>query len=248
MDPLDVVAFAPHPDDAELFCGGTLALLAREGVRVGVVDLSRGEAASRGTPEGRAEEAAAAAETLGLTHRENLGLPDGGIASTDGAVHQVVACLRRLRPEWVLAPPLRARHPDHEAAGALVRKAVMLAGVGGFRVDDGLERHRVAHFAQYVMRHEIEPTFVVDISSVQEVKARAIACHASQFGPEGPPTLGAAPGALAALEARDRYYGARIGTAAGEPLIMERSLGTADPLGLLRSQPSGPAFFFGSRP
>lgn len=242
--PLDVLAVAPHPDDAELFCGGTLALLARRGARVGVLDLSRGEAASRGTPEIRAREAEAAAEVLGLAHRCNLELPDGALVVTEVAVRRLVAVLRTHRPEWVMGPPRLARHPDHEVAGELVRRAVMLAGVGGFRAGPGLERHLVSYSSQYIMRHQLPPSFLVDITSVYEVKARAIACHQSQFQDTGPTTLGAAPGALAALDARDRFHGAQIGVGAAEPHRIERALGTDDPLGFMRAHAGAPAFFF----
>src|SRR5690625_6762936 len=79
---LDVLAFAAHPDDTELSCAGTLAKLVKQGLRVGVVDLTRGEMGTRGTPELRIKEAEAAAKILGLTVRENLGLPDTRLTNT----------------------------------------------------------------------------------------------------------------------------------------------------------------------
>ncbi|HJL43490.1 MAG TPA: bacillithiol biosynthesis deacetylase BshB1 [Myxococcales bacterium LLY-WYZ-16_1] len=243
-EPVDVLAVAPHPDDAELFCGGTLALLARRGARVGLLDLTRGEAASRGTPEIRAREAAQAAEVLGLCFRRNLGLPDGALAVTESAVRRVVEVIRRCRPDWVLGPPRVARHPDHEVAGELVRRAVVLAAVGGLRVDEDLPRHSVPHYGTYVMRHLQTPSFVVDISSVARVKTQALACHASQFDSEGPTTVAGHPAALEALRARDAFYGATVGVQAAEPVVVERTLATSDPLGLLRSQPRAPAFWF----
>ena len=81
--PLDLLAIAPHPDDAELLCGGALAKSAALGRQVGILDLTRGETGTRGTPEIRAAEAQAAARVLRIAVRENAGLPDAGLHNTD---------------------------------------------------------------------------------------------------------------------------------------------------------------------
>jgi N-acetylglucosamine malate deacetylase 1 len=118
--PMDVLAFGPHPDDVEIFCGGTLIHLAELGHAVAVVDLTRGELSTHGTVEQRAEESQAASKILGLTHRENLGLPDGFLSpwskdessAESSPLGRVVEAIRRLRPEIVLAPWIEERHPD----------------------------------------------------------------------------------------------------------------------------------------
>jgi len=247
---LDVLAIGPHPDDVELFAGGTVAHLVRLGYRVGLLDLTRGEQATRGTPEVRAAEAAAAGQVLGVT-RDQLGLPDGGLR--EGDRHQVsslVAYLRQHRPEIVLCPWVAERHPDHEDAAALVQRAVFVAGVGGF-ITHGLGRHLVREVLYYPMRVLDRPSFVIDTSHVADLKRQAILCHASQVGPAtdrdpARPTLVGDPRSLAALEARDRFYGAQIGAAFAEPFIVRSTLHLSDPLAHLRSRP-GPAFFFEPR-
>ena len=105
FEPLDLLAFGPHPDDAELLCGGTLALMADRGYRVGVVDLTAGEMGTRGDVATRRAEAQAAAEILGLVHREGLDLPDAGIADTDDQRARVAHVLRKLKPRTVIIPP-----------------------------------------------------------------------------------------------------------------------------------------------
>lgn len=254
--PLGALAFAPHPDDAELFCGGTLITLADRGHRVGVVDLTAGELASRGDPATRAQEATAAAQIMGLAHRECLGLPDGGVDAQSGAgappavdsqLGIVVQAIRRLRPELVLLPWVEARHPDHQATGLLVRRALFFAGLKRF--ETGLAPHRPTRAMYYPMRHRVAPSVVVDITAALDRKIAAIRCHASQVGPTAPgapATLVGSPLALQAIEARDRYHGALIGVAAGEPLRTEGPIGLADPLAHIRAEPfDSPHFFEG---
>ncbi|MCK6547321.1 bacillithiol biosynthesis deacetylase BshB1 [Myxococcota bacterium] len=242
---IDVLAFGAHPDDVELFAGGTVARLVELGYSVGVVDLTRGERASHGTVEERAREADAAAEVLGLTLRENVGLPDGLVdpASPEQLV-RVVEVLRRRRPEIVLIPWIEERHPDHEAAGWLLKKAVFFAGVTKF--DGGGERFVPRQIFQYSMRHRMTPSFILDTSSVWEKKLRAIYCHASQVTrrPGDAPTLVSSPRAIQAIEARDRYHGSMIGAAYGEPLRMPNVPGLVDPIKHVRDNPFTEAHAF----
>jgi bacillithiol biosynthesis deacetylase BshB1 len=246
---VDALAVGPHPDDVELFCGGTVARLVELGYSVGVVDLTRGERATRGTAEQRAREAAAAAAVLGLAFRDNLELPDTGITAAEPQVEAVVRALRHRRPELVLAPWVEDRHPDHAAAAALVARAVFLAGVGGYAPEAG-PRCAPRQLLYYALRHHMVPTFVVDTSAVAERKARAIACYASQLASPGRaddaagPPLIASPGARAAIDARDRYYGSLIGAAHGEPLRSPNTPGLVDPIRQFRdnSFPEAHAF------
>jgi bacillithiol biosynthesis deacetylase BshB1 len=240
MSTVDLLVVGPHPDDVELFCGGTVLRAVDEGLRVGVVDLTRGERATRGTPEGRAREAEAAADILGLAFRWNLELPDLGLRDDDDeSMLRLVDAIRACQPRAVLAPPTRARHPDHAAGGRLTERAVVAAGVGGLR--SGHPRHRVPWLGHYVMRHRLSPSFIVDTSGTAERKRQAIEAHASQVATDGPPTLVGSVGSLPAIEARDRYYGGCIGTETGEPLVLPAAPG-GSPSDWLRLRP--PGFFF----
>lgn len=247
---VDVLAFGPHPDDVELFCGGTLIRLAELGHTTGACDLSRGEKASHGTPEERAREADAASVELGLGFRDNLGLPDTEIAAVPEQIARVVAELRLRRPEIVLAPWIEDRHPDHAAASALIARAVMFAGVRNYAPEAG-PRFVPRQLLYYAMRHRMTPSFIVDTSAAAARKARAIACYGSQLsrrsgaGPgDADPTLISAPGAIAAIESRDRYYGSMIGTSHGEPLRSAAALGLVDPVRHFRDNPFTEAHAF----
>jgi len=238
---LDVLAFGAHPDDVELFCGGVLVTLADLGYRTGIVDLTRGELATQGTPEGRALEAAEAAKVLGLALRENLGLPDGFLDASPDSPHLPVAveALRRHRPELVLLPWIQERHPDHVAAGELLTRALFFAGLRKFVSGSAPAPFSPRQALYYEMRHRMPPSFVVDTSKAWERKARAIACHASQVkrGEQDPPTLIGSPLAIEAIEARDRYRGSLIGVRHGEALRTMQTPGLVDPLAHFRSNP-----------
>lgn len=239
---MDVLAIGPHPDDVELFIGGTTRHLVQLGYDVAILDLTRGEAATRGTPELRANEAAAAAKVLGVT-RHQLGLPDGGVHADDpDHVAALVAFIRTHRPEVVFAPWTEERHPDHEAAGKLALRAQFLASAGGYRPDLGA-RHVMRELVHYPMRVLATPSFVVDVAHVVAIKRQAIACHASQVAAivGAPATLVAS--SIGTLETRDAFYGAQIGSLAGEPFIARSTLAIADPLAHFRARPGAPHFF-----
>jgi bacillithiol biosynthesis deacetylase BshB1 len=247
---VDVLAFGPHPDDVELFCGGTLIRLAELGHTTAVCDLTRGEKASHGTPDERAREAEAAAAELGLAFRDNLELPDTELAVLPAQIARVVAELRRRRPEIVLAPWSEDRHPDHAAASALIARAVMFAGVRNYAPEAG-PRFTPRQLLYYALRHRMTPSFIVDTSAAAARKAAAIACYASQLqrrsgaGPgDADPTLISAPGATAAIEARDRYYGSMIGASHGEPWRSAAVLGLVDPVRHFRDNPFTEAHAF----
>jgi N-acetylglucosamine malate deacetylase 1 len=224
--------FGAHPDDVELTSGGLAALLASHGHAVTIVDLTRGEAASRGTVEGRAEEAAAAARALGVA-RENLGLPDLGIdRSSASQLVQVVACLRRHRPFLVVAPHRVDEHPDHVEASHLVERACHVSGMARFPAPG--ERHRPSQLLFALYRTIERPHLVVDVTPVWEARVRAVAAHRSQLAAsEGPETYLTRPDFLPEVEARARVFGAAIGVRYGEGYRVEHPLAIADARALL---------------
>jgi len=178
---LDVLAVAAHRDDVELTCGGTIARLVKLGRRVGILDLTQGEMGTRGSAALRADEAARAAQVLGVSVRENLGLPDAGIVNTPEARERLARVLRRLRPAVVIAPAPRGRHPDHRVAAVLVRDAAFVAGLARVAPDlPAFRPRKVIHAVAYREDH-VKPTFVVDVSDEFETKMAAIRCYTSQF-------------------------------------------------------------------
>jgi bacillithiol biosynthesis deacetylase BshB1 len=245
---IDALAFGAHPDDVELFCGGVVITLADLGYRTGIVDLTRGELASQGTPGERASEAGAAAKVLGLALRENLGLPDGFIDPAPDSPHLPIAveAIRRHRPELLLIPWVEERHPDHVAAARLLTRAVFFAGLRKFEAPGGGAPFSPRQVLHYEMRHRMTPSFIVDTSKAWERKARAIACHQSQVTRRDPAaaTLISSPLALEAIEARDRYRGSEIGVSHGEALHSPQTLGIVDPLDHARANPFPQAHAF----
>lgn len=227
---VDLLAIAAHRDDVELTCGGTLLVAAARGRTTAILDLSQGEAGTRGSADLRGEEAARAAEILGVSVRENLGLPDAGIVNTPETRILVARVIRRLEPRVVIAPSLKGRHPDHIAAGQLVRDACFVAGLARVAPDVPKHRpHKVIHAVTY--RQDFErPTFVVNISDVFDRKLDAIRCYRSQFDqtaqagevyPNGEPLYDVVRHYAA-------YYGTLIRTRYGEPFFTTETMRVDD--------------------
>ena len=232
---LDLLAIVAHPDDAELACGGTLAGAVRRRYRVGVLDLTRGEMGTRGTPEQRAREARAAARALGLHHRENLGLPDSALEPDRATLHEVAARLRALRPRVVILPYWKGRHPDHVAASTIGYKACYLAGLA--KLDLRLPPHRptkILYSLLFDIGKQAVPSFIVDITRDFKRRARAIACYRSQF--DAPKMQRGIHIPLTVLEERleaiCRYYGSLVGVRYGEPFLTRELMPVDDVLQL----------------
>jgi bacillithiol biosynthesis deacetylase BshB1 len=214
---LDILAFAPHPDDAEIGCGGSLILAAKQGLRVAVADLTKAEFSTRGNLEQRQEEVKTASKRLGLAQRFNLGLPDTKLGTDPNQRDPLIQLIRETRPQIVLAPYGQDRHPDHAATGKLVQEAFFFAGVA--KVGSG-EPYRPQRLYSYMLHHPFKPSFVIDVTAVWQQKMAAIEAFASQFKPatesEDKATVLNQPNFLRFIEARAIYFGAMIGAAYGE--------------------------------
>ncbi|WP_419949373.1 bacillithiol biosynthesis deacetylase BshB1 [Candidatus Palauibacter sp.] len=232
--PLDLLAMAAHPDDAELTCGGTLARAAEQGYRTGILDLTRGEMASRGSPELRAEEAARAAAALGVPVRANAGLPDARLENSREARMAVVEHLRRLSPATVILPWPRGRHPDHRVASELARDACFLAGLR--RYDGGpAQRPRKILYAMAFREDPVKPTFVVPLTEEQfRRKIDAALCYESQF--EGATAAGeifpTGQPLVERIETASRHYGSLIRAPHGEPFHTDETMRVEDVMAL----------------
>ncbi|MFP4623691.1 MAG: bacillithiol biosynthesis deacetylase BshB1 [Gemmatimonadota bacterium] len=220
VQPLDLLAIAAHPDDAELLCGGTLIQAAESGHRTGVLDLTGGEAGTAGSVALRAREAERAAEILGLAARRTAGLPDGALENTPAARVTVAAILRELKPDTVILMWPEARHPDHRAASRLGHDASFVAGLRKAPIPGEPFRPRKVLYAMTYREHAGKPTFVVDISAQMERKLEAIFAFDSQF--EGKKGMGEVyPGGgrdlREQLKVHAAYYGGLIRAEYGEP-------------------------------
>ncbi len=184
MPTADLLALFAHPDDAELLAGGTLIGAVDRGHRVAIVDLTRGELGSKGSPELRAEEAAQAAAVMGVAHRESLGLPDGQLAHSDAMRRAVVEAIRRHRPRTVVTHYPVGRHPDHRLTAELVRDACFLSGLVNYPADGDKHRPDKLCFSLSYREDRVAPTFVVDTTNQIDRKIAALRCFASQWSPE----------------------------------------------------------------
>ncbi len=245
---LDVLALAAHPDDVELCAGGTMCLLARQGYRTGIVDFTRGDLGTRGTPEQRMEEAAAASRILGLAARENLGMPDGHITGAPDQRLAVIRALRKYRPHILLINPPECRHPDHAAASELAASAAFYSGLRKIVTQDEDENpqepwrpHHVVHYMQSV---PFTPTFIVDVSDVWDQRMAAMRAYRTQFHDPGaeqdanlPATFIANPEFTRWIEAQARWYGYKIGATYGEPFLYRHGpFGVDDMVALLKKE------------
>ena len=220
MNQVHVLAFGPHPDDLEIGLGGTLAKQAALGHTVGLCDLTRGEMSSNGTPEERVREAEAASKVLGVAWRENLGLPDRGIGTSPDHMRRVVELIRRVGPRTVAIPYWQDRHPDHQAAAALLRDAVFNAKLKRYQAAG--DPWQPDWVCCYFINDAGPISFVVDVSDYYEVKRRALACYASQFvrATESAQTRLNSPRFPQLIESRDAQFGALAGVAFAEGIVV----------------------------
>ena len=228
---LDAIAIGAHPDDIELYVGGTLIKLAALGHRTGVVDMVRGELGTRGTPRLRAREAAASAKVLGISVRENLKLKDGQIFDTPEARLRVVKVLRKYRPELVFTHYWDDKHPDHVYTSRIVTQACYLAGLA--KIETGQERFRPNKIFYFQLPYQVHPSFFVDVSAHFARKMEALRCFKSQlFDPDSvePETYLSVPQFLSAHESMERYYGKLIQTDFAEAFYSKEPIGIEDPV------------------
>jgi N-acetylglucosamine malate deacetylase 1 len=249
---LDILAIAAHRDDVEQTCGGTLLKAARRGQRTGILDLTQGEMGTRGTAEDRACEADDAAKILGVSWRRALDLPDGRVENTWENRLKVASVIRETRPQVIILPYWKGRHPDHYTASVLGYEACFLAGLA--KLDPGkalssqlsavsgrtsdlrprtsdLAPHRPFKIIYATLYYDVRPSFVVDISEQFEGKFTSIMAYKSQFSDQdaGKDLFPAHSEIRARVEAMARYYGMLGGVTYAEPFL-QKEIGLVDDL------------------
>lgn len=237
---LDVLVIAVHPDDAELGCAGTIIKMVKAGKSVGILDLTRGEMGSRGTPELRLEEAAAAGKIMGLSYRDNLGYRDGFFKNDEEHQLGIIQKIRATQPDLVITNAPYDRHPDHGRAYELVRDATFLSGLRKIETTDQGEAQtawRPKKLYSFIQDHYLEPSFVVDVSPYFEQKMEAVAAFKSQFNSpdtsKEPETYISTREFWDFLEARARSMGHLVGVKFGEGFIADRPIKVGSPYDLL---------------
>lgn len=231
---LDVLAFGAHADDVELACSGTIIKLGALGYKTGIITLTQGEMATRGSAEIRAKEFKEASEIIGLAVHKMLDIPDGCVEVTLENKLKVIKEIRAHKPRVVFAPYWESRHPDHEKASQLVREAAYLAGLK--KLDTGQEPYRPYKVIYYQTRYEFKPSFIVDISDFHEKKIKSILAYKSQFHHQHKAEFGeektsiSQPEFLERIVTRDKQYGAYIGVKYGEPFLVREAIKIDDPV------------------
>ena len=228
---LAVLAFGAHPDDVELSCAGVLLVEKKNGKRVGIVDITRGELGTRGSAETREKEAADAAKILGVDIRENLELADGFFQNDEASQKVVIAAIRKCQPDIVLCNAISDRHPDHGRSAKLVSDACFLSGLSKIvTLSEGKQQEawKPKYVFHYIQDRYLQPNFVVDISAVFDQKLEAIKAYGSQFhNPEmdGPQTYISTPDFLDSIVYRAKMLGKMIGVKYAEGFISDKMIG-----------------------
>lgn len=236
MKKIHVLGIAVHPDDVELCCAGTLMMEKLAGKTAGVVDLTRGELGTRGTPELRRQEAEKASQVMDLDIRENLGMADGFFKNDEEHQRKLIRAIRKYRPEIVLSSALEDRHPDHGRAGKLISDSCFLSGLRKISSQDDQgkeqEQWRPKYIFHFIQDRFYQPSFVYDISPVFERKLEAIRAYRSQFystdyEKDEPQTYISSPDFMDAIVGRAQMLGKMIGVKYAEGFISEKILGVS---------------------
>jgi N-acetylglucosamine malate deacetylase 1 len=235
MSTLDILAIAAHRDDVEQTCGGTLLRMKSLGLRTGILDLTQGEAGTRGTAQDRAAEAAEAARILKVDSREALDIPDGRVENTYDNRVKIAAVLRRLRPRVVILPYWTGRHPDHYTASTLGYEACFLAGLA--KIDTGNPPHRPFKIVYASLYADVRPSFVIDISEFADARFASLMAYRSQYANQDSGSALFVP----EEEIRERtfamarHYGLLAGVRYAEPFV-QKEVGLVDDLMLIPVQ------------
>ena len=228
---IDALAFSPHPDDAEMGCGGLLLKLKDKGHRTGIIDLTLAELSTNGDLKTREKETKEASKILGLDIRENLGLEDANIKNDFDSRLKVISVIRKYRPGLVLIPFWRDRHPDHENSYKLLKDAIFISGLKKFKTD--LDSYRPYVVISYMLHYEFKPSFIVDISKYYKRKSSAVAAYRSQFYSNSAKeviTYIASKYFFDIINSRHKCSGLKVRSEYGEPYYIEYDIKIDDPL------------------
>lgn len=228
---IDALAFGPHPDDAEMGCGGLLLKLKDMGYRTGIVDLTRAELSTNGDLKTREKETERASRILKLDVRENLELEDSNIRNDYEGRVKVINVIRKYRPKLAIIPFWKDRHPDHENSYKLLKDAIFISGLVKF--ETSLEYYRPDIVISYMLHHEFDPSFIVDISKYYKEKMNAVCSYKSQFYSNRQKTVIthiASKYYFDVVNSRYRYYGLKIRSSYGEPYFVEFDIKIDDPI------------------
>lgn len=237
---LDLMVMTVHPDDAELGAGGTIAKYVAAGKKVGIIDLTQGELGTRGTAETRKQEAAKAAEILGVHVRKNLKLRDGFFANDEESQLAIIHAVRKYQPEIVITNAVEDRHPDHGRASQLVNDALFLSGLRRIETiedEQPQEAFRPRLHLQIIQDKYIQPDILLDITDFWEKKEQSVLAYTTQFNASAddtePKTYISNPDFMEATKGRAAELGRNIRVKYAEGFTARKLLGVQDIFQLL---------------
>ncbi|MCL5071705.1 MAG: bacillithiol biosynthesis deacetylase BshB1 [Actinobacteria bacterium] len=227
---VDVLAFSPHPDDADMGCGGLLLKLKSVGYKTGIIDLTEGELSSNGDSDTRKKETLDASKILKLDIRENLNIGDAAVANNSENRLKIIEVIRKYKPSLALIPYEKDRHPDHENSNKLLKDAIFISGLKNFKTD--IEFHKPKIVISYMLNYQFKPNFIVDISDFYIQKMEVFAAYKSQFarGVGSRSTYINSGYFYDFITSRNKIYGLKINTEYGEPFFIESHIKIDDPV------------------
>ncbi|HXC96668.1 MAG TPA: bacillithiol biosynthesis deacetylase BshB1 [Edaphobacter sp.] len=235
---VDLLAIAAHRDDVEQTCGGTLLAMNARGWRTGILDLTQGEAGTRGTAVDREAEATEAARILKVAHREALDLPDGNVQNTYENRLKIASVLRRLRPRVVILPYWQGRHPDHYTSATLSYEACFVSGLAKVETPGEVNTpHRPYKILYASLYADVRPSFVVDITPFVEQRLQSLLAYRSQYASQtqGNRLFVPEEEIRERMFAEARHYGLLGGVRYAEPFV-QKEVGLVEDLMLLPVQ------------
>ena len=227
---IDILVIMAHPDDAELSCSGTILSSINKQMSVGIIDLTQGELGTRGNEKIRLNEAKKSAKILGVNFRENLSLKDGFFDIDDNSLNILINKIRLYSPEIIITNAKKDRHPDHEKASELVKKASFLAGLIKIKTEHkGINQYpyRPKIILNSIQNNYVEPDFIVDVSDFYDKKMKSIKCFKSQFYDPKSKEIDSFISSkefMSFIEARSIEMGHAIGVKHGEGFTLESKL------------------------
>ena len=238
---VDILAFGSHPDDVELGCGGSILSAISQGLKVGIIDLTKGELGTRGTPEIRKKESEKASEILGVSFRKNLGFKDGFFINDKEHQLKVIEVLREHKPSIIFCNAVKDRHIDHPKGSKLVSDSCFLSGLSKINTNYNNSKNQSPwtpkQIYHYIQWFDLKPDILIDISEFQEKKMKAIMAYKSQFyNPKSkePNTPISSKNFIDSIKQRDQNFGRISGVVAAEGFTVERPPVVKDIKGIIQ--------------
>ena len=227
---VDVLAFSPHPDDADMGCGGLLLKLKSMGYTTGIIDVTEAELSSNGDPDTRKKETLNASKILKLDARKNLKISDGAVANNGENRLKIIEIIRKYKPSLAVIPYEKDRHPDHENSSKLLKDAIFISGLKNFKTDSQFHKPKIV--ISYMLNYQFNHSFIVDISDYYIQKMEAFTAYESQFLGEGggQQTYINSRYFYDFITSRNKYYGLKINVEYGEPFFIESDIKVDDPI------------------